>query len=231
MKRDGSKAVASNQEEAQAAQQDLPSARSSLVPLRLASAHDVPSNFAIEALLRQALEGDQDALAGVEQCLGETVRQWLYGHLSKGAVCCWESEDHYLTQAFERFWQVIADGQLRDFASLSTALRYLQASLNSVLLDSLRAHARPRGIALQRPVNTGERPGEDQTDNCQLWELIQRLFPDVRERRVAYLLFHCNLCPKEILRYTPQAFSDAQEICHLRRHTLERILLHSDLML
>src|SRR6266568_4685727 len=149
MKRDGSKAVASNQEEAQAAQQDLPSARSSLVPLRLASAHDVPSNFAIEALLRQALEGDQDARAGVEQCLGETVRQWLYGHLSKGAVCCWESEDHYLTQAFERFWQVIADGQLRDFASLSTALRYLQASLNSVLLDSLRAHARPRGIALQ----------------------------------------------------------------------------------
>jgi len=59
MKRDGSKAVASN-EELQAAQQDLPSARSSPAPLRLASAHNVPGNSTIEALLRQALEGDQN---------------------------------------------------------------------------------------------------------------------------------------------------------------------------
>jgi hypothetical protein len=60
MKRDGSETLASNVEEALAAQQDFPSARSSPVPLGLASAHALASSSAIEELLRQALEGDQD---------------------------------------------------------------------------------------------------------------------------------------------------------------------------
>src|SRR5436305_3555423 len=125
MKHDGSKAVISNEEEAQAAQQDLPSARPSLVPLRLPSAHDVPGNFAIEALLRQALEGDHEAWAAVEQCLGETVRRWLRGHSSKEAACSWESEEHYVSLAIERFRRAAIVGQLRACTSLSTCIGYL----------------------------------------------------------------------------------------------------------
>ncbi len=227
MKRDGSETVASNGEESLAAQQDLPSARSSPVPLGPASAHAVANSSASAELLRQALEGDQDAWARVEQYLGETARSWLHDHPGKEAAGWWESEEQYLTQAFERFWQAIADGQLRICTSLSTALKYLQASLHGVLLDALRANTRPGGIALQRPAHAEEQAGEDHTGDHQLWERIQRLFPDVRERRVAYLLFHCNLSPRDILHHAPQEFRDVQEICHLRHHILERVLLHS----
>jgi hypothetical protein len=230
MKRDGSETVASNGEEAPAAQQNLPSARSFPVSLGRASPHNVLPNTPIEALLRQALEGDQEAWAGVEQSLGETVHSWLRSHPSKEAACCWVSEEHYVSLAFERFRQAVSAGQLPACTSLSTVLRYLQACLYGVLLDALRVNARPSGIVLKGLAHVEEQPGRDHPDAHQLWERIQGLFPDVRVQRVAYLLFHCHLSPSEIFCFAPQQFRDVQEICDVRRHILERILLHSDLI-
>ena len=194
------------------------------------AAPDMPNNSAMEALLRQMLEGDQEAWTGVEQCLGETVRSWLRDHPSKEAACCWESEEHYVSLAFGRFWQAVNAGQLQARTSLPTILRYLQVCLNGVLLDSLRAKVRPGRIALQEPAHAEEQTGGDNPGDRQLWERIQRLFPDLRERRVAYLLFQCNLSPRDIFLFAPQEFSDVQEICRLRARILEQILLHSDLI-
>jgi hypothetical protein len=129
------------------------------------------------------------------------------------------------------FSQAIADHQKLEFTQLSAALRYLQPSLIGVLLDTFRAHTRPRWIPSSESDNSGELGLEVGMDGRQLWERIQHLFPDIREQRVAFLLFNCNLSPSDILRYAPQQFRDVQEICLLRRHILERILLHSDLML
>ena len=93
----------------------------------------------------------------------------------------------------------------------------LQVSLAGVLLDMSRAHTRP--VELQQ--------GEDLVGR-QLWERIQQLFPDVHDQRLAFLLFHCNLSPSDMLRYAPQEFRDKQEICHLRCIMLDRILQDSD---
>jgi hypothetical protein len=107
-----------------------------------------------------------------------------------------------------------------DFESKSQEdlVRSLKVSLAGVFLDTFRAHTRPEEL--------------QQGDNmvgCQLWERIQDLFPDVREQRLAFLLFHCNLSPSDILRYAPQEFRDKQEIYQFRRDMLDRILQHSDL--
>jgi hypothetical protein len=41
---------------------------------------------------------------------------------------------------------------------------------------------------------------------------------------VAYLLFHCNLKPREIVRRCPDEFKDEEEIYRLKRNIMERIL-------
>jgi hypothetical protein len=110
MKRDTSETPASNGEETVAAQQHLPSARSSPVSLGRVSVPKMQNNSMMEALLRQVLEGRQEAWAGVEQSLGETVRCWLQVHPSKEAACCWESEEHYVSLVFERLRQAITTG-------------------------------------------------------------------------------------------------------------------------
>jgi len=50
------------------------------------------------------------------------------------------------------------------------------------------------------------------------------MLADQHERRLAYLLYHCGLSPKEIVRFYPQEWSDVQEIHCLRRAILERLL-------
>jgi hypothetical protein len=46
--------------------------------------------------------------------------------------------------------------------------------------------------------------------------LLQRLLSDERERRLAYLLFHCGLSPREIAQSHPSEFANLQEIYQLR---------------
>ncbi len=69
---------------------------------------------------------------------------------------------------------------------------------------------------------------EDVTSTTEVWEILQRMLPDEREQRVAYLLYHCGLKPREIVRFCPQEFSDVREIYRLRRCIIERLLRNAD---
>lgn len=184
----------------------------------------------LELFRRAIVQSDQDARRRLEQDLDEIMRDWLHRHPQRAEACRFDSEEHYIAQAFERFWRDAATHQQLEFTQLAMALRYLLATLNGVLLETLRAHTRPGAGRSLELAFAGGLQGQEHTEMRALCERIQGLFPDVRERRVAYLLFHCNLSPKDILRHAPQEFRDVQEICQLRREILRRILLHSDLM-
>lgn len=58
----------------------------------------------------------------------------------------------------------------------------------------------------------------------QFWQRLQRLVPDDREQRLAYLLYHCGLRPVEIVRLCPQEWSDVREVIRLRAIVLKRLL-------
>ena len=79
------------------------------------------------------------------------------------------------------------------------------------------------------------RPGkaEDLPLLLELWRAEvaagrQDMLPNERERRLAYLLYHCGLKPREIVRFCPQVWSDVQEIYRLRRNIMERLLRNAD---
>jgi len=65
---------------------------------------------------------------------------------------------------------------------------------------------------------------EDQTASLAVWEILQTMLPSEREQRLAYLLYHCKLGPREIVRFCPQEWNDIQEMYRLRRDILERLL-------
>ncbi|TMC87113.1 MAG: hypothetical protein E6J10_05710 [Chloroflexi bacterium] len=181
-------------------------------------------------LLRRAIaRGDQDAWAGFTQCLEETVLTWLHEHPSRGAACRGLCEKHLVGQAFERFRQAAVQAQMV-FETQAAMLVYLRASLHGAILDTLRTISQPREIL--RPVSglTGEPRVEDQIDSNEIWEGLQTMLPSAREQRLAYLLYHCGLGPREILHCCPQEWSDVQEIYRLRRTIVERLLRHADSM-
>jgi hypothetical protein len=69
---------------------------------------------------------------------------------------------------------------------------------------------------------------EDEYNSYELWEIIKSLLPNDRERRLAYLLYHCGLKSREIIHYCPDEFSDVQEIYRLTRNITERLIRNRD---
>ncbi len=181
----------------------------------------------LELLRRAIAHSDQDAWTGFQQCLEETVLTWLHEHPSREAACRGLCEKHVVVQAFERFRRAAVQAQMA-FETLAGILVYLQASLNGVILDTLRTLSRPKAVSLLVPGLAGEPRMEDQMDSNEIWEVLQTLLPSARERRLAYLLYHCGLGPREILQCYPQGWSDVQEIYRLRRNILERLLRYAD---
>jgi hypothetical protein len=143
-------------------------------------------------------------------------------------ACRLESEENFVAQTFERFWQATAFNQRVEFSTLAAALQYLRASLNGAILDMLRAYVRPREVPLPGPGEPGEPLVEDDTDTSEVWEILRMMLADPRERRLAYLLFYCGLKPREIVRFCPQEWSGVQEIYRLRRTIMERLLRNVD---
>jgi hypothetical protein len=184
--------------------------------------------YGLELLRRAIVQGNQEAWVGVQHCFSGLVRRWLHRHPKREVACRLESEENYIAQTFERFWQATALTRHVEFITLAAALQYVRASLNGVILDTLRTYARPREVTLPEPGEAGEPYMEDVNGSSEVWETLQTMLPDEREQRLAYLLFHCGLKSREIMRFCPQEFSDVREIYRLRRSIMERLLRNAD---
>ena len=115
-----------------------------------------------------------------------------------------------------------------EFSTLAAALQYLRASLNGTILDMLRAYARTGEVSLPGPGEPGEPLVEDSTDNSEVWESLYMLLSNPREQRLAYLLFHCGLKPREIVRFCPLEWGDVQEIYRLRCNIMQCLVRNAD---
>ena len=163
----------------------------------------------LQLLHRAIAHGDQQAWAGFQQSLEETVLTWLHDHPGSQAVCRLHSDRHFVAQAFERLQHAAVQGQVT-CETPSEVLVYLRASLNGAILETLRV-SRRSGVSSPWP------DGEDRPDRSGVWNRLQALLSSERERRLAYLLYHCGLEPAEIVRYCPQEWGNVQEVARLRR--------------
>ena len=134
-----------------------------------------------------------------------------------------DSPENYVEKAFARFWVATGYNQQVTFTSLGAALRFLRLCLNSTILDMLRSDARRNEMPFPEPGFAGEPAVEDQDEGSELWEVIRDMLPGERERRLAFLLYQCNLKPREIVRLRPQEFSNVNEIYRLRRNIVDRL--------
>jgi hypothetical protein len=152
------------------------------------------------------------------------MRGWLDRHPKREAACRLHSEENYITQAFARFHQVAILRQV-EFSRLPFALQYLRVSLNSALLDALRASSRPLAtlLPMRKPCNLVV-----SITKSKVWEMLEEMPLDNREQRLVYLLYHCGLGPKDIVYAFPEESYDVHEISLLRCTIMERLLDHVD---
>ena len=181
-----------------------------------------------ELFCRATIQGDQEARVWMQRCYSGMVLDWLYCHPGRTAACRLESEANFVARAFKRFWEATAVAHNMEFTMLAAALQYLRACLNGAILNTLRNYALSRELLLPEAGEPRKPQVEETTDSSEMWEILQTMLPDEREKRLAYLSFNCGLKPREIMRLCPQEFSDLHEIYHLRRSIMERVQCNAD---
>jgi hypothetical protein len=178
--------------------------------------------YCLEIFRRAIVLHDDNAWNALRQQFGENVRLWLGGHSHREVALRYESEQTYIDDAFRRFWQAVSDPPLL-FTTIASALTYLRLCLHAAIMDTLRSFARPNIEPIPEHGHPDEPQVEDRYYEDELWETIKSILPGKKEQRVAYLHFHCNLKPREIIRYCPGEFRNEEEIYRLKRNIMERI--------
>jgi ribonuclease HI len=191
--------------------------------------HD--DQYYLEMFHRAMVNQEPDAWELLQRCFSPVVRAWMRNHPRRNLACRYELEENYVANAFTRVRQASKCNRL-EFDSLVAALSYLKLSLQGTILDTLRAYTQPREVSLpdaDSATYSSEKPAiKDDYKSSDLWEIIKSLLHDERERQVAYLLFHCGLKPREIVRYHSNEFGEVQEIIRLRRNIMERLIYLCD---
>src|SRR5713226_7418846 len=93
--------------------------------------------YCLEILRRALVEQTDEAWSVLQQCFSETIRGWLHSHPSSDVALLRDSEENYIAQTFSRFWYAVRDQHL-EFTTLSAALSDLHATLNGIILDTVR---------------------------------------------------------------------------------------------
>ena len=183
--------------------------------------------YGMEIVRRAIALRDDDAWTTLQRQFTENARSWFAHHTCREEALRYENEQDYIDHAFRRFWQATS-GQALTFTSLAGALHYLRLCLHCAIMDTLRTYAHAHLEALPQPGHPDEPQTEDCYNESELWETINNLLANERERRVAYLHFHCNLKPREIMRHCPGEFSNETEIYRIKRNIMERITRNID---
>lgn len=191
--------------------------------------HD--DQYCLEIFHRAMVKHDAEAWELLQQRFTPTVRGWMRNHPNRDIACRYEPEENFVAHTFTRVWRASLRNAL-EFDTLAAALNYLKLSLQTSVVDSMRAYSRPKEVPLPDPGSDtyySEEPAtEDDYSNQELWNVIKSVLPDEREQRLAYLLYHCGLKSREIVRYCPDEFSDVQEIYRLTRNIMERLMRNRD---
>ena len=175
---------------------------------------DIAEKRQFVAMCRRAvLQRDRYARKWIQRATQKPLLECLHNHPFYRELQYRGSDEQYVMQTCECFWQRVDERKLW-LSTRSQMLRYLQATLNGVILEALRSTIQQKEV----PVHAETYPR-----GHTLWNIIQDMLPDERERRVAYLLYHCGLKPAEILRTCPQEFNDVQDIHRVRCVVIEKM--------
>ena len=184
--------------------------------------------YCLEIFYRALKKQDDQANELLIRSLRGMVVGWLRSYSRYDSAMRYESEDNYVIEAFARLWNARHD-QSTNFETLGAALFYLKLSLLGAVQDTLRFYEKQVAQLPEPGTGSPDEPvAAEEDDGYELWEVLRSFLPTEREKELAYLLYHCNLKPREIMKRCPGKFQNVQEIYHLHRNITDRLERNKD---
>jgi hypothetical protein len=183
--------------------------------------HEYHDQYWLEMFHRALEKSDQRTQRWLQQKFSAILMNWIHNHPKGELAYRLHTEEYYVIETFRYFWNTSLKQQKFGLKSMSDVLSYLHVSINTVILDTLRNFSSPQDASLMSTRIEGEAQSYENDHSQDVWALIASKLSNERERRMAYLLFQCDLKPGEIVASFPNEFSDVNEISQVRRNIME----------
>src|SRR5579863_5110488 len=122
----------------------------------------------IKMCRRAVMQHDEYARKWLQRTTQQSVLESLHNHPYYEELQRTDNEEQYVALTFEHFWQMVNQQKLW-LNSQRQVLRYLQATMNGIILEKLRAGIRQK----EEPTYTETSP-----DGHIIWSILQELLPD-----------------------------------------------------
>ncbi|MGQ0602783.1 MAG: RNA polymerase sigma factor [Anaerolineales bacterium] len=191
--------------------------------------------YCYELMRRCFVEKDQRAWDLVYSQYKAQLIRWTVRH-PQFSLAGLEADD-CMQRVFLRLFRVITPEKFGQFPSLAAVLRYMQMTVNSVIMDAVRAAQHQQwfntidgeGEDLPRSAFTGAEATWTDHDRQRWWALIAAKLHDERELVIIRASFVLAMKPAEILKTYPQLFHGIDEIYRTKQNVLERLSRDADL--
>lgn len=175
------------------------------------------------ALFRRALvQRDRDAWDALYARYENLVAAWARRH--PGFLRTGEPVDYFVNRAFEKLLSAVDGEKFSRFPDLPSVLRYLKMCTHSAIVDLVRARRRE---AFEPPVHAPtpdpEAEALERLHRREVWDLVQSLLRDDRERVLVYESFVLGTSPQELRDRRPDLFPTVQEVYLAKRNLLGRL--------
>lgn len=184
--------------------------------------------YCLEVFDRALKKQDDQAFKLLMHSYRGMAMGWLRSHPRYDSAMRHESEENYVIEAFARLWNARHD-KPNNFETLGAALFYLKLSLHTAIQDTLRFYEK-QVVQLPEPgIGSPDEPvAQEEDDGREVWEVLQSFLPTDREKDLAFLLYYCNLKPREIMERCPEVYSNVSEIYRLHRNITDRLMRNAD---
>ncbi len=176
------------------------------------------------ALFRRALVyGDRDAWRMLYARYENLVAAWARRH--PGFLRTGEPAEYFVNRAFEKMLAAVEGDKFSRFPDLPSLLRYLKMCTYSAVLDLVRTRQRQ---AFEEPgevphTQDPEAEAIERLHAQEVWDLVQSLLRDERERVLVYESFVMGTRPQELKELRPDLFPTVQEVYLAKRNLLHRL--------
>lgn len=185
--------------------------------------------FCFELFRRAITLRDQLAWEYIYLQYRPLVSVWIERHPIFHALD--DDVEFFVNRVFEKMWSMLTPEKLALSPGLSAVLSYLHKCVNSVLIDTMRAHERLVVFSEEEEEQNEPREPEEQSPEQKtlrrdaagkLWAMLAERCKDEKERAAAYGSFVLALKVSEVYEAYPGIFKNVQEIYRVKENLLAR---------
>ncbi len=197
----------------------------------------VPDNrFCFELFRRAFVERSNAAWDRLYAQYTPLIIGWIREHPQAGVAD--EGIDYFVNGVLSSMWKSCTPERFARFGDLPAVLAYLKSCVHTTIYNHLRkrrpvlAEISEELTALTPTTQAAATPVGavlDQMARTELWQLLESLLHNEKERMVTDLYFIQGLKPRVIYELHSERFATIQEVYRVKQNLMERLGRNADL--